>query len=534
MLFAFNFASAQHLVPGATDYHELALLFSQYTYKGSSRMQGLGGAQISLGGDLSSALSNPAGLGFYNRSEFSFTPSVNAYSADARYLGQQTETIKPKFNFDQFGVAFHKKYKDNAAGFVGGTFAITYSKVNEFHYDVELAGFNPTNDILDYYVTEANRQNMAPEDLAGLPSKAFYSYLISEFYDVYDDGTEVPFYRRTFFTEVPNANAPTEQIETIETYGSQNFFSFAYGVNLNDRFYLGANLNLASINYDIQKNYQEFYPEGNIVSGSATWEDLRTEGTGAGLTLGTIVRPASFFTLGASIMTPTWYSMSEEYFNGVSASYDNFDMASYGQYFNDNYDAITPSNPEEDYVETYTEYDPNDVLNYHSEEDDLNIFEYNFVSPMRLNGGATFFIGKYGFISADAEWVDYSNMKLKGEGDSLEDQEQLIKSSYKDVVNLKVGAEGRIDNFRIRAGYSFHPSPFVDKANQHDINKFAFGGGYRNAEMFVDVAATYLQSKANYSPYVFSPDVESEIFATPVSTIDYSDLNINFTVGFFF
>src|SRR5690606_21811866 len=64
-------ASAQ-MVPGAYDYHELALLFSQYNYKGTARIQGIGGAQVSLGGDLSSALSNPAGLGFYNRSEFSF------------------------------------------------------------------------------------------------------------------------------------------------------------------------------------------------------------------------------------------------------------------------------------------------------------------------------------------------------------------------------------------------------------------------------------------------------------------------------
>ena len=41
---------------------------------GTARIRAMGGAATSLGGDLSSAYLNPAGLGFYNRSDFSITP----------------------------------------------------------------------------------------------------------------------------------------------------------------------------------------------------------------------------------------------------------------------------------------------------------------------------------------------------------------------------------------------------------------------------------------------------------------------------
>ena len=57
----------------AQSYVESALLFSRTVPGGSARIQGMGGSQIALGGDFSSNLSNPAGLGMYNRSEVTFT-----------------------------------------------------------------------------------------------------------------------------------------------------------------------------------------------------------------------------------------------------------------------------------------------------------------------------------------------------------------------------------------------------------------------------------------------------------------------------
>ena len=71
-------------------YVEQATLFSQYNLGGTARIQALGGPKASLGGDLGSTIVNPAGLGFYNRSELSISPSMQISNADAQYLGQNT------------------------------------------------------------------------------------------------------------------------------------------------------------------------------------------------------------------------------------------------------------------------------------------------------------------------------------------------------------------------------------------------------------------------------------------------------------
>ena len=528
-------ASAQ-MVPGAYDYHELALLFSQYNYKGTARIQGIGGAQVSLGGDLSSALSNPAGLGFYNRSEFSFTPSLNAFSVDSRYLGRSTRSSNPRFNFDQFGVALNKKFRKNNTGFISGTFALNFSKVNEYHTDFRISGANRTNDMLDYYVALANQQDVEPNSLGNLPYKAYQTYLVSEFYDVYDNGDEIPFYARTFFSEFPSNEFPTEQRESVETFGSQNYVSFAYGVNMDDWLYFGANINVVSFNYDIFKNYQETYPSGSIVTGSGKYEELSTDGTGVGLTFGTIVRPIPAISIGASIMTPTWYNVREEYYSRMTANYASFNLANYEDYFLDNEDFIVPNPIPGGYEYTYIEFDQTPTLsNEFIEDDEINLFDYSLTTPMRVNGGMTYFISKYGFISADVEWVNYSKMKLNSSESNFDDQNAVIRDSYSDVINFRIGAEGRLNKFRIRGGYGINPNPRT-RNSDGAVNRYTAGAGYRSSSFYIDLAATYLRGQGSYSPYIFdAASAESNpIYTTPVSSIKYSDLSFGVTVGFLF
>ena len=54
---------------GPFGYYRDALIFSQSNtaFGSTARIQAIGGAQVALGGDLSSISSNPAGLGFFNR-----------------------------------------------------------------------------------------------------------------------------------------------------------------------------------------------------------------------------------------------------------------------------------------------------------------------------------------------------------------------------------------------------------------------------------------------------------------------------------
>ena len=92
---------------------EDALRYSWFTAQGTSRSNALGGAMGSLGGDLSSAHINPAGLGFYKNSEFLFSGKLNNRSNSIDYFNTNTTTTSNKFSLGNLGVVFADGRKKN-------------------------------------------------------------------------------------------------------------------------------------------------------------------------------------------------------------------------------------------------------------------------------------------------------------------------------------------------------------------------------------------------------------------------------------
>ena len=530
-----NSYSFSQLISGATGYHEQALMFSNYNYTGSARIQGLGNTQISLGGDISSALSNPAGLGFYNRSEVSLTPSYNVFSSTSDYISNQTSTSLGTFNIDNLGAVFNKTKDDAFPGkWRGGSFAISFSKINEFNSEIKYSGDNPNNDILDYYTQDGNIQNVDSDQLEGITYGSFVTYLMSEFLDGFVEGndtTYVPFYERTFFSEFPQDEYPTNQSETIKSSGSQNQWNFSYGGNYNDFLFFGATLGIQSLRYSVDKQYDEVYPnlQGDIVSNSTLIEELTTEGIGVNGTFGIIARPIKQITIGLSLITPTYLSLNENYYYSTIANYNNFDMENYGNYFDANYDLIA-TNPNADFT---TFYEDNSTLNEESYQEE-SIFDYTLTTPLRLNAGTTFFINKNGFITADIEYVDYSTMKLKGSEGSLEDENMAIKELYNSVLNLRVGGELRIKTFRLRAGYNYQPSPYKDEEIEKKVQTYSAGLGYRSKKFFTDLTASYKQFNSIYAPYILENPNDTPYLETSFVESANSNLNFVLTLGLFF
>lgn len=522
-------------IPGALSYHEQAFMFSSYNYTGSARIQGLGNTQISLGGDISSALSNPAGLGFYNRSELSLTPSYNVFSANSSYLSNQTSSSLGTFKIDNLGAVFNKTKSDADPGnWRGGSFAISFSKINNFNSEIKYSGLNANNDILDFYVQDANSQNVDANELGGITRGAFSTYLMSEFLDGFtenNDTTYVPFYERTFFSEFPSEQYPTNQSEIISTSGSQNQWNFSYGGNYGDFLYFGATLGVQSLKYNIVKQYTEIYPglDGDIVANSALTEELQTDGIGVNGTFGIIVRPIQKITVGLSFITPTYLSMSERYLYSTVGNFNSFNMNNYGDYFDANYDLIV--NPSAEFT---TFYSDNANLNSEIYNEDETFFDYSLTTPMRLNAGATFFLNKNGFISADIEYVDYSASKLKGKEGDLEGENEIIKDLYNSALSFRVGGEWRIKAFRIRAGYNYQPSPYKDGNVENKTQTISTGLGVRKNKYFVDLAASYKQFNSIYSPYILDNQDNSPVYQTNFAQIENSNLNFALTVGLFF
>src|SRR3954464_9098104 len=203
----------------AQTYAEEALLFSRINPGGSARIQAMGGSQVALGGDYSSAFSNPAGLGFFNRSEATFSMGTNFYNSTSNYLGNSTKDSKSNFNIPGFSVVFHND--KNKGKLVSGNFALSFTRTNNFNQNFTYQGTNLNSSLIDYFIEQSNGyypnqfyQN--GDAYYTLPRLAFNNYLIGPMSEI-NKGADSSQYH-TYADQVPF------QHEQVKINGAQNQF----------------------------------------------------------------------------------------------------------------------------------------------------------------------------------------------------------------------------------------------------------------------------------------------------------------------
>ena len=111
-----HFGANAQVQSGAFGYYKDALRFSQLNQVGTARIAGLSGSGSVLGGDMSSAILNPAGLGFYNRSQFVFTPGFNFNKLSSDFLGRGTNNENSNLDISNLGLVVNFNKRDLATG----------------------------------------------------------------------------------------------------------------------------------------------------------------------------------------------------------------------------------------------------------------------------------------------------------------------------------------------------------------------------------------------------------------------------------
>ncbi|MFN3851533.1 MAG: hypothetical protein ACK4NY_18995 [Spirosomataceae bacterium] len=457
---------------GGYFYGQDAFRYSEVKSSGTARMQGIGGGYSALGADATNAFSNPAGLGFYNRSELSITPVFNSLNSTSNYIGTSTNLASNGANIGQLafilsnnGIGTRKKRS---------TLGISYSKQVNFLSNYEYAGSNRGSSMMDFFAEKATRRgaNSTTLDNEFDPNRGIAD-------------TPTAMYYQTFMID-PNAqgNAPYKKVESslpvnqngaISSKGSLNQWNFSYGVNYDDKTYLGFSVGLIRLNYEYLGKHEERFPSGRVFNGFNFEDDLTTRGSGINLTVGGIIKATDNIQLGASVTTPTWLTLTETYNSAITIDQK-------ANTFTTDFKTVSTL--------------PND-------------FPYKITTPLRANGGATFFLpNKLGFISADAEFVGYRGMNVSDSEDASwsSDQKKAITNTFNNVVNLKAGTELRFDNFRVRGGVKYMPDPYKLKANDLDRSQmvFSIGGGYRTSKFYVDAAGVFNKFVAGYTPYELS------------------------------
>jgi hypothetical protein len=462
-----------------------ALRYSRIIYGGSARYLGLGGAMGAVGGDFSSITTNPAGLGLYTSSEFTFSLSPRLEYSSSIYNGETNTDNKFNFGMGNLGLVFHVAGNDkSSSGFRGFNVAFGMNRQNDFNSRVYMKGVNNKSSLLTQYVNTLNNgpaltpqmiNDQYPFDIA----LAYNSNLIY----IADSNNLI------YANDAPNGGVI--QSKTVTTSGSINEMDFAFGGNFNDRLYFGATIGVPFLWYWERSQYTEAKSDTAIhyFQSMVYNQELETHGTGINFKVGLIYRPADWFRIGAAIHTPTWYGHMRDTWNS--------DMT--GVF--DTYPTTTSASP-------------------------LGSFDYHLTTPFRAIGSLAFIIGKYGLISGEYEYVNYSQASFSEANTSFSSVNSEIKSNYKSPLNIRFGTEWRIMNFRLRGGFAYYGSPYQASINTAEMYTGTFGVGYRVKHFFCDMAFQWNQQKENY--YFYDPTLVNP------SENKYTSYSMTTTIGFRF
>ena len=488
-----------HALFAQSGYFEDAYRFGHVKPSGSSRIMGIGGTQWSIGGDVSNIAGNPAGLGFFRTSEASVSLGYSDWKVNTNYLGQNKSYSTTNFNLPNLSyVMANPKLDLGRSAFKGGAFGISIQRIANFNTEYGFFSDEIGNtSIIDFYLQDANGIPESQIESFGITGLAYSTYQINPV--IFDDNGNVinnPNTYDSFVTGFPF------QDENVLQEGNSNQITFSYGANFNHKVFVGGSLGIRNLSFSSIKTYNEEFPDGPLIS-SSLGERLYINGSGINLNLGLIYKPIDYVNLGFTFQTPTWYALNEEYEASMTANYDNYEFEQEG---------VTLGR-----VEAVS---------------DFILGSYNLNTPLKLGGGATFFLGKNGFISADVDWVDYSNANIKSRDFDEGPDNQAIKSTYTSTINYRFGAEFRFNVLRLRGGYAYYGDPIANSEFDRSTNQISGGIGAKFNSFSIDLALINQSSKGLYSSYQVLDAQNNNI--GPVTELENKIFTGMLTVGFNF
>lgn len=485
----------------ALGFFEDALLLSStdYALGSSARMQAIGGASVALGGDISSAVSNPAGLGFFNKGVFTFSPSLDFsttttdFSISEGQLISRDESFRNNFHIANVGAVINwNKGRFTEDKFKGGSLAISISRNRNFHLDRRYQGRNTENSVIDYYASDFG---------GGLGELAFDQYLVDEVLVDFNGETVATGYQPYY--QGDGGRSPW-QSETIKERGAGYATTVAWGGNYDDWLYFGGGIGFQTANYerttDLQEDDYLQTPNGTpdvFLNSVNQYSRLSFRGAGVDFNAGVTVRPFPFLTLGASYVSPTFYTVNTELITDLTVDWqegtfrEGVDVG--GLY------TVGLSEPT----------------------------EYTLRTAAKWRAGAALFLGKRGFVTGDIEFIDHTQSTINSNDFFATEDNLAIDTYYRPAFNVKIGGEYRIAQLHLRGGYAMNPSPYKN-SDLGEVKRLTFGIGYRTLDYFLDLAVVNTQSAISYAPYFTADGFQ------PLADTDLSNTSVTATLGFNF
>lgn len=468
-----------------------ALNLSREEVTGSARTIAMGGAFTALGGDFSAIEINPASIGVLRSNEFSITPSYHTNISNSSYYGTNTIDSKSNFNLGSIGIVGVKDL-NKVGKWRSSAIAFGMNRSLSFHKAYTFSGKDVPSSLIDSYQNTLIQNGLGPEDLdvANAPYGfdiflAWQNFLLD--YPIFE--SDSVFYNATGIM-------PINQTYTVQKSGSKRETFLAFGGNYDDKLYVGGSIRFSRINYTNDYIIDENINPNDTTTTLSEYSFRFNEnisGLGAGLNLGVIYRPTNQLRVGAAIKTPTVYSLNIEYESENTAIFEDFEP-------------------------------------FYTESPSIGDYDFRLTSPLQASFGLAYVFGKYGLLSADAEYVNYTGIRMQGisDGYNFSSEEDAIQTFLTPTVNLKFGGEYRVSQFvSLRAGYAIFGNPYNSNAdNFGGFNLYSLGFGYRNEEYFLD--ASYQLKTSENKEYLYDPSL------VEAGTSEFTDHRISITLGYKF
>ena len=469
-----------------------ALRYSYNQLQGTARSQSLGGAVGSIGADFSALSVNPAGIGIYKSSEFTFSPSFSVGSNESSYLGGSISRNSSKLNISNAGIIITNTQPGGRNGRKNGwkafNFGIGMNRLANYKNEYAYSGENRKNSFIEVFSEDFNSlggiNNNSLSEVNFGAYGAYQTYLI----DTLTGSSEA-------ISFVPYADG-IRQTKTVQESGGLNEYVISFGGNYLDQLMIGATIGIQSVRYDRNLQFQEEDISGNNNNDFNYFnfrENLNTTGAGVNLKIGAIYKPNPAFRLGLALHTPTFTELNDVSAIEITSHTDSL---------------LLGGNPGQSPISTYT-------------QDSAQVFNYSLQTPYKALLSAVVFIGTKGFITSDIEYVDYASMRYDyglGYDNETNKINSVIQNTYQDAINVRLGAEARLSStISIRGGFAYYGSPYKSNAVYGSRSNGSLGIGYRNRFVFMDAAYSLGFQKYVEYPYLLSRN-NASVQASTIAT----------------
>lgn len=445
-----------------------ALRYSQVFYSGTARFNSMGGAFTALGADLSSLSQNPAGIGVFRSSEFSLTPQLSYIRSTTDFSGLTNDYLY-KFKLNQGGFVSNIISKEGTTGLISFNFGYSFNMTNNLNQNVMVSGINNSSSIADSWAQMSRGYNKYElGDNVPVAALAFDTWVIDT---LAGSNTEYGTVYSNYGDNPPSRYGQNVRRSTIyDGYLGEHAISF--GGNFSNKLYFGATFGINTLRYS---SYFE-HVETTDVSMPSEFKSLNyidyfeDRGTGFTFKFGLIAKPVEMLRIGVAFHTPTYYKIDEYFYEDISTKFT-------------------------------------DGSNYDAHNDPMR-FNYALNTPFRFLTGLGVQIQKFGLISVDYEYVDYSAAYFfqTGDGYNYSDKNNDIRQAYKAANNFRVGGEFRYNKFYLRSGYGYYGKAFKAAEDNADLDYRTISGGLGFREKAVSVDFGYVNYKSSQKNYLYQLD----------------------------